>query len=101
MNVDFEKLQVYLSEHPQKYPEESMKGLVDVLFWHYMENNFVSSEVLQSKTREARTAMGMLSEKETDNVFSCFYHICVEYQRLAFTAGVQTGAQMALDLLER
>lgn len=100
MKFDLENLKTYLTEHPQKYEAENMGGLIDVLFWHYMEFNFVSTETLRSKTAEARAHMAKLTEMEADDVFGCFYHVCTEYQQLAFAAGAQAGARITLELME-
>ena len=99
MVLDLENLNAYLAEHPYKFEAEDMDKLVDVLFWHYMEFNFVSSEELKNKTADARACIGKLTEQEADDLFGCFYLICMEYQRLAFTAGAQAGSRMALEMM--
>ena len=69
------------------------------LFWEYMENNFVSTDVLRLQTQEAEKQMEKLSYKEIDNVFDSFFRMCAEYQRLAFMAGAQAGTRLTLELM--
>ena len=100
MKLCLEKLKTYLAEHPQKYSYGDIDGLLDILFWDYLQYNPVTNDEVRSKTREAEAYMGALSGSEIDDVFACFFRMCLEYQRLFFIDGARVGARLALELTE-
>lgn len=101
MEVTLEALKAYLAEHTPKCSPGGVDHWMESLFWEYLDRNYIPTEIIRTQSRKAEAEMKKLTEVQVDEVFNCFYFMCGEFQRLAFTAGVQAGAQLTLELVQK
>lgn len=99
MEGSLKALKAYLAEHAPKCSPGGVDDWLESLFWEYLDRNYVPTEIIRTQSRKAKAEMKELTKVQVDEVFHCFYFMCGEFQRLAFTAGVQAGAQLTLELM--
>ena len=98
MNMDINKLKAHLENTPQKYADEDISSLLDNLFWDYIEHNRLTCEAIRTALKKVEHSLKKLPFQEADDVYTLFFQICCEDQRLAFIAGAQTGCRLTLEL---
>lgn len=100
MNSYIEKLRQYVAANPIRFDDNCDYPALDSLYWHYSEYHNMSNANTRAVSRALNEYLSELSFQENDRVFSLVNTLCSEYERIAFLAGLQLGAQMMLELTE-
>lgn len=98
MNAYIEKLKAYVENHPIQFDDDCGFPALDSLYWHYAECHNMSNERTKQASANLSACLSDLSRKDTDRVFCLVGALCAEYERIAFLAGLQLGAQLMLEL---
>lgn len=98
MKTYLEQLKDYVEAHPIRFDDDCDFPALDSLYWHYSECHNMSNEKTKQANADLRACMKDLSYENCEQVYSLVNALCVEYERIAFLAGLQLGAQLILEL---
>lgn len=98
MNAYLEQLKAYVETHQIQFDDDCDFPALDSLYWHYAECHNMSNEETKQASANLSACLSELSRKDTDRVFCLVGALCAEYERIAFFAGMQLGAQLMLEL---
>lgn len=91
-----ETLKQYILSHPPD--NEDGEGILDMLFWHYVENNAIDNKKIRAQFTALRELLSF-PPKDYDSVFYAVSDLCMEHGRLAFAEGIRVGVRLMKDLL--
>lgn len=100
MNSYLKKLRQYITANPIWFDDDCDHPALDSLYWHYSEYHNMSNARTKAASRALNEYLGELSFQENDRVFSLVNTLCSEYERVAFLAGLQLGAQLMMEIME-
>lgn len=88
-----------MQQHIREHPPDCGDGdsVLDMLFWHYEENNAIDSEKIREQFAALREMMN-LSPRDYDQVFYTVSDLSLEHGRLAFVEGVKIGIALLNEL---
>lgn len=95
MKKMLETLKQHIREHPPNYGDG--ESILDVLFWHYVENCPMDNEKVRSQFAALRVMLN-LPPKDYDVVFYAVSDLCLEHGRLAFGEGLKFGIFLMQEL---
>lgn len=98
MDNYMKKLRQYVAANPIQFDDDCDHPTLDSLYWHYSEYHNMSNANTRAASRALNEYLSELSFHENDQVFSLVNTLCSEYERVAFLAGLQLGAQLMLEL---
>ena len=97
MNTYMKKLEYYLEENKSDFLGDL--GVVwERLYWAYIESNPTDSALIRQKYQELDTCIAKLTIRENDQVMDLQSNLCVEHEKAAFFAGLQTGLRLLREL---
>lgn len=92
-----ETLKQYILSHPPDNGDG--EGILDMLFWHYVENCPMDNERINAQFAALREMLN-LPPKDYDVVFYAVSDLCLEHGRLAFGEGLKFGIFLMQELIE-
>ena len=98
MNTYMEKLETYLEENKSSILGSGMEPIWERLYWAYIESNPTDSALIRQKYEELDGCMAKLTIRENDRVMDLLSNLCMEHEKAAFFAGVQTGVRLLWEL---
>ncbi len=98
METYIESLRRYLETQKIQFAWDTPQPCLDMLWWQYCECHRLENETTRAYTDALWKHMDKLPFLQADALFSEMLLLCSEYERLAFTAGIQLGAQLMLEL---
>lgn len=101
MKTYLEKLKAYIEAHPIQFDDDCDFPALDSLYWHYSESHNMSSEKTKQASADLHACLKGLPYEDCEKVYGLVNTLCAEYERIAFLAGLQLGAQLMLELHER
>ena len=97
MNTYMKKLEYYLEENKSDFLGDL--GVVwERLYWAYIESNPTDSDLIRQKYLDLDTCIAKLTIRENDQVMDLLSNLCVEHEKAAFFAGLQTGLRLLREL---
>ena len=97
MNTYMKRLEYYLEENKSDFLGDF--GTVwERLYWAYIESNPTDSDLIRQKYLELDTCIAKLTIRENDQVMDLLSNLCVEHEKAAFFAGLQTGLRLLREL---
>lgn len=99
MKTYLEKLKAYIKAHPLQFDDDYDFPALDALFWHYSECHNMSNEKTKQASADLNACLDELSREDSNRVFGLAIALCAEYERIAFIAGFQLGAQLIIESL--
>ena len=102
MDMDFplNEWRRYLAEHPIQFHEDCSQPALNALYEMYSETHIMSNDKTHQLVEKLNDALGRLTYRQKDAVFSTVNSLCAEHEQIAFLAGLQLGAQLMLELTE-
>lgn len=100
MNSYMKKLRKYIAANPIRFDDDCDHPALNSLYWHYSECHNMSNAKTKAASRALNEYLSELSFQENDRVFSLVNTLCSEYERVAFLAGLQLGAQLMMEITE-
>ena len=97
MKEMLETLKQYILSHPPDNGDG--EGILDMLFWHYVENNAIDNKKIRAQFTALRELLA-LPPKDYDAVFYAVTDLCMEHGRLAFGEGLKFGIFLMQELIE-
>jgi len=94
MNQYIEKLNHYLSEHPVVLEESTSEDILDLLWNFYSEEHSVENSQIRDQFAILAEVWNILSEQESDRMFSVTCSLCSQCQQLAFREGFKVGLHL-------
>ncbi len=98
MKTYLEKLKAYIESHSIQFDDDCDFPALDALYWHYSESHNMSSEKTKQASADLHACLKGLSYEDSEQVYSLVNALCAEYERIAFLAGLQLGAQLICEL---
>lgn len=98
MNSYLNKLKAYILEHQIDFNESNDFPCLDALWWHYAQCHSMSSEKSKQTFHDLSLLLSELSFQNSDKVLSLADSKSAEQERIAFTSGLQLGAQLMMEL---
>ena len=93
-----EKLKAHVEAHPIQFDDNCDLPALDSLYWHYSECHNMSNEKTKQASAKLHACLNNLSYENHEQVYGLVNTLCAEYERIAFLAGLQLGAQLMLEL---
>lgn len=90
----------YLAERPIQFHEDCVQPVLNALYEMYSETHIMSNDKTRQLDGTLNDALGRLTYRQKDAVFSTVNSLCAEHEQIAFLAGLQLGAQLMLELTE-
>lgn len=98
METYLKKLKAYIETHPIQFDDDYDFPALDSLFWLYSESHNMSSEKTKQASADLHACLRGLSYEDCEQVYGFVNALCAEYERIAFLAGLQLGAQLICEL---
>lgn len=98
MKAYLEKLKAYVETHPIQFDDDCDFPALDSLYWHYSECHNMSNERTKKASVDLDACLNDLSRENCGQLYDLVNALCAEYERIAFLAGIQLGAQLMLEL---
>ena len=98
MNPYIQKLQTYLAAHPPNYGYPDADTLLDMLYCRYSECNPLDNRAIKEGFKKLDHFLERFTVQECDPVLDTLCDLCLQHERVGFTAGVQVGMRLATEL---
>ena len=79
----------------------SYQTTLELLWYLYTQHHPVSDDSVQAQFDELSEILQPLSQRRKRRVLFRVQQLCHEHERISFTFGLQTGAQLMLEILDK
>ena len=98
MNTFRKMVESYLEENKSDFLEGERGAIWERLYWAYLESNPTDSISIRQKYEQLDACLKKLTIRENDRVMDLLGNLCVEHEKAAFFAGLQTGLRLLREL---
>lgn len=83
------------------FDSTSYQSTLDLLWYLYTQHHPVSDDSIQVQFDELSEVLQPLSQKRKRRVLFRVHQLCYTHERISFTYGLQAGAQLMVELLDK
>ena len=96
-----EAMRDYLQTHPYNVGDPDCENILDLLYRAYAETHESDPPEIQAGFNELETFLETLPLADNNAVFNLCCRLCSAYEQKAFLNGLQFGAELMLQLIEK
>ena len=94
------RLKAYIDTHPFDPGDSDCETVLDQLYQAYAESRESDPPEIRDGFKELDDLLGGLSLDDNNTVWNLCCQLCCAYEHKAFTAGLQYGSHLILEILK-